>query len=59
MKITKSTIEFTANEKDILRKAYDILNDIAEKMDRATQVDYTIYTDEEIWDACDIIKSFL
>ena len=59
MKITKSKITFTKEENDILIKARDILSEIADNIDRAVSVPYTVYDDDEINGACDIINDLL
>lgn len=59
MKLKKSKLILTEEEKICLLKASNILNKIGTLMDRATSVDWSIYDDEEIFDAVEIMESFL
>ena len=60
MKLVKRKTELvlTEEEKEILTKASGILNQIAEMMDRAISVEWSLFDDDEIWGACEIIDSF-
>ena len=49
----------TIEEETILYNASEVLNEIATLMDRAISVDWSDYSDEDIWGACEIIDSFV
>lgn len=49
----------TEEEKNILSKARDILEEIADKMDRAIFVPWSHFDDDEVLGACEIIEDFL
>lgn len=59
MKVTKSKLILTNEEIATLRDAVKILDTIANKMERAIQVEWSEWSDNDIWDVCDIIYSFL
>ena len=60
MKLTnKQKLILTEEEKIILSKAKDILEEIADKMDRAISVPWSIFDDDEVLGACEIIEHFL
>lgn len=58
-KAAPSKLILTEQEIIVLREAKDILNEIATLMDRAISVDWSLFDDDEIWGACEIIESFL
>lgn len=58
-KAVPSKLILTEQEIIVLREAKDILNEIATLMDRAISVDWSLFDDDEIWGACEIIESFL
>ena len=58
MKIRKGKLILTDEEIKYLTKASDILDKIAESMDRAVSVDWSDFDDDEIWGAVEIIDSF-
>lgn len=49
----------TYEEKYALQQAKDILDKIAEMMDRAVNIPWSDFDDDDIWGACEIIESFL
>lgn len=55
----KSKLKLTPNELKILAEAKAILEEIANLMDRQITVDWSIFDDDEICGACEIINSFL
>lgn len=60
MKLTNpQKLILTEEEKAILSKAKDILEEIAEKMERAISVPWSHFDDDEILGACEIIEDFL
>ena len=58
MKLLKGKLILTNEEMEYLTKASDILDKIAESMDRAISVDWSDFDDDEIWGAVEIIDSF-
>lgn len=58
-KAAPSKLILTEQEIIVLREAKDILNEIATLMDRAISVDWSLFDDDEICGACEIIESFL
>lgn len=58
-KAAPSKLILTEQEIIALREAKNILNEIATLMDRAISVDWSLFDDDEIWGACEIIESFL
>ena len=58
MKILKGKLILTDEEIKYLAKASDILDNIAQSMDRAVSVDWSDFDDDEIWVAVEIIDSF-
>lgn len=58
LKGTKQLV-LTNEEKATLTQAKNILDKIAEIMDRAVDVSWSVFDDDEIWGACEIIESFL
>ena len=57
--IGKSKLILTDEEKQTLKAASAILDEIATKMDRAVSVSWSIWDDDDIWGACEIIDSFI
>ena len=57
--INNSHLYLTKAEKDVLSAAAPILDKIATAMDRAVQVSWCMYDDEEIWGAQEIIESLV
>lgn len=57
--INNSHLYLTKAEKDVLSTAATILDKIATAMDRAVQVSWCVYDDEEIWCAQEIIEDLL
>lgn len=59
MKITKSKLHLTLNEKSTLNKTNALLENIADAMDRAISVPWCAFDDDEIMGAVDIITNIL
>ena len=60
MKLTNpQKLILNEEEKSILLKAKNILEEIAKKMDRAISVPWSFFDDDEVLGACEIIESFL
>jgi len=57
--IGKTKLILTDTEKQTLQAASAILDEIATKMDRALVVPWSMWDDDEIWSACEIINSFV
>lgn len=57
--IGKTKLILTDAEKQTLQAARTILNEIAIKMDKAIEVPWSMWDDDEIWGACEIIDSFI
>lgn len=55
----KETLILTNEETETLLRASEILYNIAELMDRAVSVEWSWFNDDEIFGACEIIKSFI
>ena len=58
MKIIQEKLILSSDELNTLIKASDILNNIANAIDRAISVNWSIWDDDEIWGAVEIIDSF-
>ena len=60
MKLIGNTkLILTDGEKNTLKAASAILDEIATKMDRALVVPWSTWEDDDIWGACEIIDSFI
>lgn len=57
--VGKKRLILTKEEKESLTKAVVILEEIAAKMDRAISVEWSLFDDDEIFGACEIINSFI
>lgn len=57
--IGKTKLILTDTEKQTLQAARTILDEIATKMDRALVVPWSMWDDDDIWSACEIIDSFI
>ena len=57
--INNQKLVLNDEEKAILAKAKDILESIANLMDRAVSVSWSVFDDDEIFGACEIIDSFI
>jgi len=59
MEVVKGVLILTMDERKTLVQASAILEAIADKMDRATRVPWTVFDDDEIYGACEIINDIV
>ena len=57
--VEKTQLLLTEEEKQTLKTASAILDEIATKMDRAVSVSWSAYDDDDLWYACEIMNSLI